>query len=138
MLSHLISITSKLKWALTFTLHRSFFWSSGLDYHVAYSVEVLDQARNSTQLVAPADCAICLCKIDNIEGGEEISEPRCGHVFHRVCMDRWLAFRHSTCPLCRDFLLPVTTVTEFGTEVLVLEFCSLSSSTSDRDNWWLR
>ncbi|KAF5728569.1 E3 ubiquitin-protein ligase RHA2B [Tripterygium wilfordii] len=92
------------KWALNFTLHRTFFWSSGgvLDHHdQPYIVE-------DDQVAVPADCAICLCKINNARG-EEISEPRCGHVFLRVCMDRWLAFKHSTCPLCRDFLLPLRT-----------------------------
>ncbi|KAJ9708049.1 hypothetical protein PVL29_000219 [Vitis rotundifolia] len=43
------------------------------------------------------ECVVCLCKI---EGGEEIRELRCDHLFHRVCQDRWLQYKHTTCPLC--------------------------------------
>ena len=79
------------------------------------------------------ECAVCLCKI---EAGEEIRELRCDHLFHRVCLDRWLQYKRATCPLCRGSLAPRRAVGELGEETLVFRFCSLSSS--DRCNWWLR
>ncbi|KAL4632531.1 hypothetical protein ACB092_04G057800 [Castanea dentata] len=70
------------------------------------------------------ECAVCLCKV---EDGEEGRELRCNHIFHRVCLDRWVDYKHSICPLCRGSLLP---------RVLLVKFCSFSSR--DREIWWLR
>lgn len=43
-------------------------------------------------------CAICLCEF---EDGEAIRVlPECLHLFHVVCIDKWL-YSHSSCPLCR-------------------------------------
>ncbi|XP_019164598.1 PREDICTED: RING-H2 finger protein ATL1-like [Ipomoea nil] len=44
------------------------------------------------------ECAVCLCKI---EEGEEVRYLRCNHIFHRDCLDRWLATGRNSCPLCR-------------------------------------
>ncbi|KAK7857142.1 e3 ubiquitin-protein ligase rha2b [Quercus suber] len=80
------------------------------------------------------ECAVCLCKIGE---GEEIRQLRCDHLFHRVCLDRWLGYRRLTCPLCRGSLLPCTTITEPGVfEVLHFKYSSLTSG--DRETWWLR
>lgn len=44
-------------------------------------------------------CAICL---QNIEVGETVrSLPRCHHVFHLTCVDKWL-LRCGSCPVCRQ------------------------------------
>lgn len=50
------------------------------------------------------DCPICLCKY---EDGTYRRDLRCGHTFHKKCVDRW--FRHlrkfekdPTCPICRS------------------------------------
>ncbi|CAA6654479.1 unnamed protein product [Spirodela intermedia] len=48
-----------------------------------------------------AQCVICLC---DVEDGDEIRELKCDHVFHRCCLDRWVAFGRVTCPLCREAL----------------------------------
>ncbi|GMY26749.1 e3 ubiquitin-protein ligase rha2a [Fagus crenata] len=79
------------------------------------------------------ECAVCLCKI---EDGEEIKELRCNHIFHRVCLDRWVGYKHLICPLCRGSLLPRTTIDKFGIEVLSFKFCSFTAR--DRETWWLR
>ncbi|PKA59493.1 E3 ubiquitin-protein ligase ATL6 [Apostasia shenzhenica] len=44
------------------------------------------------------ECAVCLCEFED----DEILRllPRCDHVFHRDCVDVWLA-THVTCPVCR-------------------------------------
>ncbi|KAL3716539.1 hypothetical protein ACJRO7_008179 [Eucalyptus globulus] len=44
-------------------------------------------------------CAICL---QNIEVGETVrSLPRCHHMFHLTCVDKWLV-RCGSCPVCRQ------------------------------------
>ena len=57
------------------------------------------------------ECVVCPCKI---EGGEEIRELRCDHLFHRVCQDRWLQYKHTTCPLCRGPLARCSRVQSIG------------------------
>jgi E3 ubiquitin-protein ligase RHA2 len=52
------------------------------------------------------ECVFCL---SCIEEGEEIRELKCRHLFHRSCLDRWLARAVApTCPLCRCRLLTTT------------------------------
>lgn len=41
-------------------------------------------------------CQICL---ETLEAGEEARTLPCFHIFHRACIDEWLATRQ-TCPLC--------------------------------------
>ncbi|XP_074569239.1 uncharacterized protein LOC141825750 [Curcuma longa] len=53
------------------------------------------------ELASPVVCVFCL---SDIEEGEEVRELRCQHLFHRRCLDPWLALRRATCPLCRDAL----------------------------------
>ncbi|OEL17703.1 hypothetical protein BAE44_0021278 [Dichanthelium oligosanthes] len=43
-------------------------------------------------------CCVCISACGD---GEEIRTLPCGHAFHRDCVDRWLARRRRTCPLCR-------------------------------------
>lgn len=44
-------------------------------------------------------CAICLSEMTVGECARTL--PRCGHVFHRACIDLWLLHRTS-CPLCKS------------------------------------
>lgn len=48
------------------------------------------------------DCAICLDKLLQNDSIKRL--PRCGHVFHIVCVERWLRLRDS-CPLCQSSVL---------------------------------
>ncbi|KAL2479879.1 RING-type domain-containing protein [Abeliophyllum distichum] len=43
---------------------------------------------------ARGSCAVCM------EGYRSGKQVPCGHVFHAVCITRWLS-RHDSCPLCR-------------------------------------
>ncbi|XP_062185279.1 uncharacterized protein LOC133888907 [Phragmites australis] len=50
----------------------------------------------------PADeCRVCLSRI---RVGEATRRLPCRHVFHRDCVDRWLASCKRTCPLCRVYV----------------------------------
>uniref|UniRef100_A0ACD5Z1V5 Uncharacterized protein n=1 Tax=Avena sativa TaxID=4498 RepID=A0ACD5Z1V5_AVESA len=54
---------------------------------------------------AEAEAVECVFCLSGVEEGEEVRELRCRHVFHRACLDRWLATPPATCPLCRSRLL---------------------------------
>ncbi|XP_057349850.1 E3 ubiquitin-protein ligase Arkadia-like [Manis pentadactyla] len=50
-----------------------------------------------TQEATEEQCTICLC---TLEEGEDVRRLPCMHIFHRVCIDQWLATT-TRCPLCR-------------------------------------
>ena len=43
-------------------------------------------------------CAICLQSVE--PGEEQATIRRCGHLYHRACIERWLD-QHDRCPKCR-------------------------------------
>ncbi|KAI4337375.1 hypothetical protein L6164_015800 [Bauhinia variegata] len=45
-----------------------------------------------------AVCCICLAKYEN---NEELRELPCSHLFHKVCVDKWLKI-NALCPLCKN------------------------------------
>lgn len=52
----------------------------------------------------PERCAVCLYEF---EGEDEIRRlTNCRHIFHRGCLDRWMGYHHTTCPLCRSPFIP--------------------------------
>ncbi|KAI8540213.1 hypothetical protein RHMOL_Rhmol09G0244400 [Rhododendron molle] len=55
--------------------------------------------------IPATDCPICL---GEFLGGEKVRVlPKCHHGFHVRCIDMWLA-SHSSCPTCRQSLLPAS------------------------------
>ncbi|KAH0681701.1 hypothetical protein KY289_019453 [Solanum tuberosum] len=78
------------------------------------------------------ECVVCLSQV---EEGEEVKELTCNHIFHRVCLERWVGFGHVTCPLCRGLLK--SSAIELGKCTLVFKFDDLCSR-DKRDSWWLR
>ncbi|MCO5550578.1 hypothetical protein L7F22_004066 [Adiantum nelumboides] len=60
------------------------------DLHVGVQVDV--------------DCPVCLQEIQKSQ--EVWVLPRCRHLFHRACLDRWLDQEQFTCPVCRRSLVP--------------------------------
>jgi hypothetical protein len=46
-------------------------------------------------------CSICL---NEVRSSRHNSNPpiRCGHIFHRHCLEKWKAKGKHTCPLCRQ------------------------------------
>lgn len=106
------------------------------DYHlqqlgiIRYKSDQLKQYHDEDQEVS---CAVCLCKI---EDDDEMRELRCNHLFHKVCLDRWVGHsRSNTCPICRTFLTTTSKIIA-GVEVLTFNYCTVASN--HRSSWWLR
>ncbi|GMJ10467.1 hypothetical protein HRI_004715900 [Hibiscus trionum] len=125
----LLSIVSALVWAWNFLLRFSLF-----PYQIpaaigSHNFNCKHDSGDDDEVV---ECAICLCKIDE---DDEIRELRCDHLFHKVCLDRWVGYRRSTCPICRTSLTPRQLIS--GREVILFKYCSFDDS-SHRETWWLR
>ncbi|RCV21861.1 hypothetical protein SETIT_4G172200v2 [Setaria italica] len=57
--------------------------------------------EDSEQGGSSRECAVCL---GAVKQGEMVRQlPACMHLYHVVCIDRWLA-AHRTCPVCRSQL----------------------------------
>ena len=132
MLTHYFSIIyTNFKWVFDFLLYHPFYKLSQAPT-ISENLNISHFEPNSDEEV---ECSVCLCKI--LEG-EEIRVLRCGHLYHRDCLDRWVGFENETCPLCRDFLGPRRPIAELGAEILLFRFCSFSSGRDHRERWWLR
>nr|DAD41684.1 TPA_asm: hypothetical protein HUJ06_016007 [Nelumbo nucifera] len=69
-------------------------------------------------------CCVCLSEL--AEGDAIISSLPCSHLFHKVCIDRWLNLCQKTCPICR-FLVQAETSSgkrEEITEEMMIWFSS--------------
>ncbi|KAI3452960.1 hypothetical protein Pfo_009623 [Paulownia fortunei] len=132
-LKKILLIISNMKWAFDFLLHQSFFQSSCSCLDVLQTVDSHSVRRNSEVSADSNECAVCLCRI---EDGVEIRELKCSHVFHCVCLDRWVGYGHWTCPLCRNHLKLPRVDAELHQEALVFNFCDVRSRNNDQ--WWLR
>ncbi|KAL2559101.1 E3 ubiquitin-protein ligase [Forsythia ovata] len=139
-LKYIILIASQLKWALDFLLHQSFFQPRGIElsnYVDDLTVMRYENNNNDASDDSSVECAVCLCRIDE---GDEVRELRCNHLYHRVCLDRWVGYGHRTCPLCRNNLKPLQLVADLHhveAEVILINFCT-TGSRDDRCTWWLR
>ncbi|KAH6798649.1 hypothetical protein C2S51_035133 [Perilla frutescens var. frutescens] len=137
-LNHVVLIITQLKWAWDFIVYQAFFQprETGLQEYsgnlvvTRYSKNIDGDSEESEE-----ECAVCLCRID---GGDEIRELRCDHVFHRVCLDRWLGYGHVTCPLCRIYVKPPPFTAELRHELILINFSAVGSREDDRATWWLR
>jgi uncharacterized CHY-type Zn-finger protein len=50
-------------------------------------------------------CSICLNPFEKTcKQKRYVKRLRCGHVFHSVCIDKWIDMK-GTCPYCRNVLL---------------------------------
>ncbi|CAI9768062.1 unnamed protein product [Fraxinus pennsylvanica] len=132
-LNYIVLIASQLKWAMNYLLLQSFFLPCGIelkDYVDDLAVTRYENNNNNN-----AECAVCLCRIDE---GDDVRELRCKHLYHRVCIDRWLGYGHKTCPLCRNNLKPPQMAADLHqAEVILINFCA-ARSRDGRCNWWLR
>ncbi|MBA0550316.1 hypothetical protein Golob_021272 [Gossypium lobatum] len=130
----LLSMVSVVKWAWNLLLRYCLFPCApigGEDFKLGWQNYCCKQDAGDDE--EEVECAICLCKI---EKDEETPELRCDHLFHKVCMDRWVGYRRSTCPLCRASLTAPRQLVS-GMEVLLFKYCCLEDS-RHRETWWLR
>lgn len=49
------------------------------------------------------ECSVCLTEF---KPDAEINHLSCGHVFHKLCLEKWLKYWNVTCPLCRNCMMP--------------------------------
>lgn len=155
MWNYVILILTNLKYAFYILLYNDYFSSLPPFYDTPMttgSEELLRVTRyehNNEGGHIAENCAVCL---GEVEDGAEIGELRCSHVFHKLCLERWVSLKRMTCPLCRGSLAPpprsisTTTTTTTSEEadfreqlVLFFKFCSFNSEDDDdRHSWWLR
>ncbi|CAA2965019.1 E3 ubiquitin- ligase RHA2B-like [Olea europaea subsp. europaea] len=91
---------------MNYLLFQSFFQPCGielLDYVDDPTIMRYENNFNAERGDLSVECAVCLCTFDE---GDEVRELKCHHLYHRVCLDRWLGYGHKTCPLCRNNLKP--------------------------------
>lgn len=131
-------IATRLQWALDVSLDLAFFGHSlqppAVPLLTHHELSISSYGSMVTADGEAGECTICLCKM---EPGDEIRELRCSHLFHGVCLDRWLGSNRLSCPLCRGSVAPWRAISELGEEVLFFKFCDFSSD-SGGDRWWLR
>lgn len=76
--------------------------AKGLKKATLQKIPVATYGAAPAAVVQASECPICL---GEFEDGDRVRVlPRCGHVFHVGCIDKWLS-GHSSCPNCRHSLL---------------------------------
>ncbi|EOA31606.1 hypothetical protein CARUB_v10014802mg [Capsella rubella] len=89
--------------------------SEPFDFRVCQPESFLEEFRNKTPTLrfeslcrckkqADNECSVCLSKF---EGDSEINKLKCGHLFHKTCLEKWIDYWNITCPLCRTPLVVV-------------------------------
>ncbi|KAL8217189.1 hypothetical protein R6Q57_024026 [Mikania cordata] len=83
---------------------------NGAESSTVESLPNVQFGRDSNILI---ECSICLSEFEERETLKVI--PYCGHGFHPVCIETWLA-SHISCPLCRSTqLFPAVDEVRTGT-----------------------
>jgi len=62
------------------------------------SMETEEFTTESELKYGEIECSICLL---NFEPGDMMRVMKCGHRFHKECVDEWLSRYKSVCPLCK-------------------------------------
>jgi hypothetical protein len=62
------------------------------------SVSLRPRAISAAEAREGRECPVCLSAFQHAEPG--IVELKCGHLFHRACLEPWFGAHH-TCPMCR-------------------------------------
>ncbi|KAK9668100.1 hypothetical protein RND81_13G035400 [Saponaria officinalis] len=70
------------------------------------------------------NCAICLHKFKTRDEIRKLQN--CKHIFHRMCVDRWMEQDQRSCPLCRTSLVPNYLLNVFNKRLLEDEEASSS------------
>ncbi|CAN0855702.1 RING-H2 finger protein ATL2 [Linum grandiflorum] len=85
--------------------------SRGLDASLLKSLPVFVYYADTESI----ECAVCLSEFEEKEEGRTL--PQCKHSFHTECIDMWF-HSHSTCPLCRSPVEPVTAISDDVVELV--------------------
>ena len=65
---------------------------SGVDSHLQTWInDIYNKAK------VKIECAVCLSRIS----ADKLKTGKCGHNFHKNCIDEWCQQGHKKCPLCR-------------------------------------
>lgn len=99
---------------------RRFIWASctyrqlGADvsaFHTVYSSRSCKLAVGSPVCILPAVPVVrsstCVCCLEDFRPGSEMAVLKCGHAFHRRCIESWVLSGSSAaaaCPVCRESL----------------------------------
>uniref|UniRef100_A0A1J3DCM5 Putative E3 ubiquitin-protein ligase XERICO n=1 Tax=Noccaea caerulescens TaxID=107243 RepID=A0A1J3DCM5_NOCCA len=94
--------------------------SESFDFRVYHPESFLEEFRNRTPTLkfeslcrckkqADNECSVCLSKF---EEDSEINKLKCGHLFHKTCLEKWIDYWNITCPLCRTPLVAVAASAE--------------------------
>ncbi|KAI9799520.1 MAG: hypothetical protein M1833_004042 [Piccolia ochrophora] len=59
-----------------------------------------DISGERIELVPEGRCLVCLCDYELEEEVRRLN--KCGHLYHRECIDTWLTTGRNSCPLCRS------------------------------------
>ena len=65
---------------------------------ISIKKEIMTQQYLNKIGLENSQCPICLCSIGL---NEEFSKLKCGHVFHYICLDKWVD-KKKECPFCRS------------------------------------
>ena len=57
-------------------------------------------SADSSDNSAPNHHVQCMICLSDYKDGESVRTLPCGHVYHKECVDRWLAINHN-CPACK-------------------------------------
>ncbi|XVE85129.1 hypothetical protein DITRI_Ditri17bG0067200 [Diplodiscus trichospermus] len=129
-LKYVTLIAKQLEWACHFLFCYSLF--PNYNYALINMAAATDAGQRTRdyewKLAGPADAGQCPLCLVGIEEGEEIGELRCGHVFHRFCLQTRIGYNNLSCPLFRCPLAPPRFEyhDQPGRDAIVFEFCLLS------------
>jgi E3 ubiquitin-protein ligase ATL7/58/59 len=92
---------------------------------IIYNEKLTTTSSSSTSATVLMDnqCVVCLGDYQKNETLQQL--PVCSHIFHKACVDEWLA-NNSTCPLCRMSLLVFPT--QKNSNNIIMKSSSSSSS----------
>ncbi|CAL0313197.1 unnamed protein product [Lupinus luteus] len=90
----------------------------GLDENLIKSIMICKYKKGNDGFVGFIDCSVCISEFEDDESVRVL--PKCGHVFHILCIDAWLK-SHSTCPLCRANIFNFNASTLGASSSMVIE-----------------
>jgi len=93
---------------------------------IIYNEKLTTTSSSSTSATGLMDnqCVVCLGDYQKNETLQQL--PVCSHIFHKACVDEWLA-NNSTCPLCRMSLLLFPTQKNSNNNNIIMKSSSSSS-----------